>query len=636
MLRLILFLPILLPLFTAAQDDLLSGWAVQFGGATADEVTDVAVDGAGNTYAVGWFTGTADFDPGPGTLELVSAGQFDAFVMKLDTLGQPVWVHRFGGQDFDIARRVVVDDAGDVFVFGEFQATVDFDPGPGEEILMAGPWTSRAFVLKLTGDGDLVWVKALGQFTTAASMRIDGAGSIYLGGFFEMVTDLDPGPDVLSFTSFGGFDGYVVKLNSVGELVWARRIGGPAFDTVNDIALDGQGGLLLTGGFTGTMEFDPGPGSFIMHAPGADRRDVFVSRWDTSGTLVWARQFASSMFNTIGASVTSDPWGNVITTGYFSGSVDFDPGPETLIYSGTWEVFVNKLDPNGDLLWSLQFDNATNSHGHRVITDPAGNIFVAGTNHGSIDMDPGPGTAILPSESDIVNSAFLLKLDPDGIYLNSAGITGDGHAVAYSLALDADDNVRLCGSFLGTADFDPGLDTLAMTSHGDKDGWIVTLGGCSVDEDPMVELSGTTLTTDAPGPFFQWVDCITGEPIPDATAAVFEAPGTGSYAVEAGTIYCMPVSECVDVISTGISTDGHAIGISIFPNPVNDVLTIQLDHWIIAAETRLVDMRGGIIRDEHMFTGDRSEMNVAGIASGVYLLEVRSADRIHRVMVVKQ
>src|SRR5690606_24091649 len=272
-------------------------------------------------------------------IQLVSGGQYDAFVMKLDTLGQPIWAHRIGGSDHDIMRRVVVDGNGDILVFGEFQNTVDLDPGPGEELFVSGAFTSRAFVLKLTGDGAYVWAKALGLRTTAASMELDPLGNIYLGGSFAGVTDLDPGAAVLSFTSFGGTDGFVVKLDPTGELIWAGRIGGTQFDDMLDIALDGAGGLLLTGGFSGTMEFDPGADSFTLSRRGPDRRDVVASTGDTSGSLMWANQFASTSCNTVGESITSDPWGNVITTGHFSGSIDLDPGTDELIHSGTWELF---------------------------------------------------------------------------------------------------------------------------------------------------------------------------------------------------------------------------------------------------------------------------------------------------------
>ena len=151
----------------------------------------------------------------------------------------------------------------------------------------------------------------------------------------------------------------------------------------------------------------------------------------------------------------------------------------------------------------------------------------------------------------------------------------------------------------------------------------------------MIDMTGSLLATDAAGPYFQWVDCATGEPIADATGPSFEAPAPGNYAVEAGTIYCMPLSECVEVIITGIEPQQHPIGITTFPNPVNDVLTIQLDRRHSGADLRLLDLRGGTVRTERMPPGDRWNMHVAGIPAGAYLLEVRTAGRVQRALLVK-
>ncbi|MCH8890811.1 MAG: hypothetical protein IH827_07025, partial [Myxococcales bacterium] len=91
----------------------------------------MAVDAAGNVYTTGFFLGTADFDPGPGTFNLTSAGSVDVFVQKLDTAGNPVWAVGMGGTGTDQGLGVAVDGAGNVYTSGFFQGTADFDPGPG-------------------------------------------------------------------------------------------------------------------------------------------------------------------------------------------------------------------------------------------------------------------------------------------------------------------------------------------------------------------------------------------------------------------------------------------------------------------------------------------------------------------------
>src|SRR3990170_2655498 len=100
----------------AADGDLV--WARQLGGIGSDDGFGVAVDGSGAVYVTGRFNGTADFDPGGGTLNLTSAGAADVFVWKLDAAGGLVWARQLGGTDNDYGSGITVDGSGTVYVTG--------------------------------------------------------------------------------------------------------------------------------------------------------------------------------------------------------------------------------------------------------------------------------------------------------------------------------------------------------------------------------------------------------------------------------------------------------------------------------------------------------------------------------------
>ena len=122
-------------------------WSAHYGGIGEDVVRAMAADAAGNVYTTGYFTDNADFDPGTATHELISNGFFDIFIQKLDPNGDLVWAHGFGGTFFDYATGVDVDAAGNVYVTGVYQETVDFDPGAGVfELTSSG--AEEIFVLK--------------------------------------------------------------------------------------------------------------------------------------------------------------------------------------------------------------------------------------------------------------------------------------------------------------------------------------------------------------------------------------------------------------------------------------------------------------------------------------------------------
>ena len=186
--------------------------AVRFGSTGDDIGTAITTDASGNVYTTGTFTGTVDFDPGIGTTNLTSAGSEDIFVSKLDGAGNFVWAKRLGGASFDFAYGIAVGSSGTVYTTGRFFGTADFDPS-------GGTW---------------------------------------------------------SLTSAGASDIFVSKLDSAGNFVWAKRMGGTPGDEANAIAVDASGNVYTTGGFFGTADFDPGSG--ISNLTSVGLNDIFVSK----------------------------------------------------------------------------------------------------------------------------------------------------------------------------------------------------------------------------------------------------------------------------------------------------------------------------------------------------------------------
>src|SRR5205085_2003842 len=126
-----------------------------------------------------------------------------------------------------------------------------------------------------------------------------------------------------------GFDeAFVSKLDAGGNFVWARSFTGPAAIFGSAIAVDFAGNVYTTGFFQQTADFDPGPGAFDLIAPSGSN-NIFVSKLDTGGNFLWAKQVGGSGADGSGNGVAVDETGNVYTTGNFSGTADFDPGPGT-------------------------------------------------------------------------------------------------------------------------------------------------------------------------------------------------------------------------------------------------------------------------------------------------------------------
>lgn len=310
---------------TIRNDD---GFALGLGGPSNDLARAVATDAAGNVYVAGGFNGTADFDPSPTTsVSLTSKGVRDAFVAKYTPDGALLWARGLGGAGDDFGHSVALDAAGNVYLAGWFQGTADFDPGPGTlNLTSAGGFD--AFVLRLDPAGNLAWAKSVGGAGQdyAYSVAVDAAGNVYATGEFEGTGDFDPGPATLILTSAGNADVFVVKLTAAGGLDRAWGLGGVGPDSAMAVVAGGTDGVYLGGRFQGTVDFDPGPGTYPLTSAGDN--DGFVMKLTGTGALTWVRALSGVDGQGL-YSLAVDAAGNVYAGGFFGGTTDFDPGPGT-------------------------------------------------------------------------------------------------------------------------------------------------------------------------------------------------------------------------------------------------------------------------------------------------------------------
>ena len=411
----------------------------KFGSTGEDKGYSVAVDSSGNIYTTGIFSGTVDFDPGAGTANLTSAGSWDVFVSKLNSAGELVWVKKFGSTAADQGRAIAVDTLGNVYTTGSFSGTVDFDPGAGTSNLFSGQ--DAVFVLKLNSAGEFVWAKQLNESWTSVaygySIAVDSSGNVYTTGNFRGTVDFDPGAGASNLTSAGStgnVDAFVSKLDSTGAFVWVKQFTGTGNkdEFGYSIAVDSSGNVYTTGYFSGTTDFDPDPaGGAVANLTSAIGEDVFVSKLNSTGAFVWVKQFGGTSSEQ-GRSIAVDSSGNVYTTGFFQGTADFDPDPAggavaNLTSAGALDVFVSKLDATGAFVWAKQFSGTGSfDQGNSIAVDSSGNVYTTGNFRGTVDFDPGAGTANLVSSdgADVfATDVFVSKLSSAGAAVSATTTT---------------------------------------------------------------------------------------------------------------------------------------------------------------------------------------------------------------------
>ena len=299
----------------------------------------INVDNWGNVYVNGIFTNTVDFDPGAGTSNLTSSQATNVFLLKLNSQGNFKWARSqtFDGQT-NLIYRIATDRWGNVFsssdhdsisvtkfdslgnliwslhffehhqnrifdlatdkngnlvIVGSFVFNNDFDPGSGYHGITADG--GDAFVLKLDSAGNFLWVnnfRGPGN-DIARSVAIDSNDLIFVAGHFEILTDFDAGLNSQYYmeadSGSGTYrrDAFVVKLGQAGELMFAKRIGGPEIDNGLAVGLDSVNNVYFMGNFQDTVDFDPGAGTNVMHCfcIGTGATNFFVVKLSSSGLL---------------------------------------------------------------------------------------------------------------------------------------------------------------------------------------------------------------------------------------------------------------------------------------------------------------------------------------------------------------
>jgi hypothetical protein len=452
-------------------------WALQMGGSSSDNGTSITVDATGNVYTTGSFFGTVDFDPGAGTFNLTSVGSGDIFISKLDVLGNFVWAVQMGGANNDDGRSIAVDASGNIYTTGRFVGIADFDPGAGTFNLTSAG-SDDIFISKLDASGNFVWAKQMGETSFDIGISITLDASGNVYSTGYFFGTVDFDPGAGSFNlTASSHDIYISKLDAVGNFLWAKQMGGNSIDFGLSIVVDASGNIYTSGHFRDTADFDPGAGTANLTSAGD--QDIFVSKLDASGNFVWVKQLGG--IDSDGAqSMAVDVSGNVFTAGYFKGTADFDPGAGTFDFTsaGDYDIFVSKLDASGNFVWAKQMGGSSYDEASEITVDSAGNVYTAGGFTETVDFDPGTGTFDLTSAGGI--DVFINKLDATGNFVWAVQMGSTKTDFCLSIALDNAGNVHSTGYFEETVDFDPGIGTFDLTSAGAFDIFVQKLSSAPV------------------------------------------------------------------------------------------------------------------------------------------------------------
>lgn len=382
---------------------------------TSVEAKKVLGDAAGNTIVAGHHANTFDADPGAGIHTLAGYPFTNSgFIVSLNELGDYNWSAHFGtATNHCRIYDMVQTSNGHLYFCGDFNDSIDFDPGPDVQLKVAAGNTSGSFVLELDNDGNFVNVTTWDNLDVLRCIDKDEFDNIYTGGAYSSATDFDPGPGtyILNSSAFS-LTGIIVSIDTAGAFRWAGNfidLSGITTSVVKDIA-HANGILAVTGHFNNTIDVDPGPGTINLSAAG--NYDHFhVGLNASSGSFVWGGRTGGTQVDDI-RSITADQNGDFWINGISQGTVDLDLDPlvNTTSFLGANPVpWVMRLSNTGNLEWAgNQGGQFLNGSYDNSITTNNGAIYWMGNVSNNMDLDP-IGNSFFTSPTDYY-SAFITKL----------------------------------------------------------------------------------------------------------------------------------------------------------------------------------------------------------------------------------
>ncbi len=557
-------------------------WAFGMGTIASEYSNSTFADDDGNMFISGEFYAELDFDPSEYNTYLSSEGGNDGFFCKYNAFGELQWARSIGGDGFDGIFSIAGDNAGNIYVTGYFQLSADLDPSLGASWVYA-QGSYDIFIAKYDHNGDLIWGKGFGgnNYDWSTAIKPDNEGNVYVTGYFEGECDFDPNIATHFETAIGEYDAFLAKYDLNGDLLWVNVVGGTGLDYATSLDIDSDNNIYMTGAFENSVPF--GGGEHLTAAGGyAGETDPFFAKYASDGSIYWARSIYGNPASeggqqNYGSEIVVDESGNVIVTGVFWITSDFDPDTTeaSLTTLGASDIYFAKYDNDGNYLWAKNIAGIVYENSTDIDVDANGDIYLTGifAESTTADFDPDPPTFYLTSAGD--KDIFIAKYSSFGELRWAFSAGGDNYDVSQSIAVDKNFNIYVTG-FLWSedADFWPdfGFATVPHFDGGAEDIWF----------------------------------------------AKYSQPG---------------ISDTIGEIENAIDGD-KKFRLVISPNPVNEIINFQIPQFSGNAFIQLINAEGKCV--EKFVTHEALiQINVKGYSEGIYTLSVtqESSNYYSRIMI---
>ncbi|MCT7997590.1 SBBP repeat-containing protein, partial [Laspinema olomoucense] len=322
-------------------------WSQQVGTSSSDRSSGITTDSNGNIYMIG----TTE-----GSLGDTNAGSSDVWVSKHTGDGDLVWIRQLGASGSDESSDISIDSNGNIYITGNTHNSLGG--------LNGGNGNPDTFVAKYDNNGNRLWVRQLGTSAEdySAAIATDESSNVYItGNTFGSLGSANAGS---SYSS----DAFISKYSSSGDLIWTKQLGSESYEGSTGIAIAPSGEIYITGTTLGTLE-----------GTNLGSNDIFIAKYSINGDRLWTRQAGTSASD-VPYSIVTDSIGNLYIVGQTQGELE---GAN----AGRRDIFISKYDSNGNLLWNKQLGTSEDETGFDIKIDEGGNLYITGDTGGVLEAN---------------------------------------------------------------------------------------------------------------------------------------------------------------------------------------------------------------------------------------------------------
>jgi|GEM_PF-2013963 len=432
-------------------------WTQSITGIGFDNARALAIDALGNYYINGDYTSTITFSLSP-LSTLVSSGGNDVFVAKYDVNRNFKWAEKIAGSSTDLGVDMILIGDTLLAIAGTFRNNVQLDPAGINPVQTGASSLPDIFLTVLDTAAQFRWGHTFGSTSTdqVYDLTYDPAGLLYIGGYFALTVDFDPNPNATQNRNGLGGDGFYAgyQVNN-GAFSQVQQIAGPTFTKVNALALAPNQKIWAGGALYGTADFNPSGAPFNLSSPASNNSNSFFAAYSGANfDTAWLTQDREGGNDQAKKSIFLQN-GKVLSTGFFSGGVDFDSdtGQTWLNSHGQEDIYLAQYKNDLSLEWAIKLGGIGSDAGMAIAEDPAGNLYLAGEYEGTLYFENLGQSDSLVGQSNL--AAFLAKYSPQGNLIWIQNLTGNpGFAYINDLSVNASAQIAVAGLYQGSISFD--------------------------------------------------------------------------------------------------------------------------------------------------------------------------------------